>query len=101
MGKSITCTFAVHVNFTDGTKVCATQTCYGAMSFKEVMGIMRSEQAYQDQKQGSYYVTKKSVHSAEVWPQTARGYKAMKGDYAVIDMSGKVTHKSVAMSEAA
>lgn len=97
MGRSITCNFAVHVNFSDGSKVCATQTCYGAMNFRQVVGILLAEQAYQDQKE----TNKKQVLSAEVWPQTANGRRRIKGDYAVILPNGEITHKNIGMDMAA
>lgn len=90
MGRSITCNFAVNVNLSNGGKVLSTQTCYGAMSFKEVKGIMMAENAYQIEKGKGI-----TVVSAEIWPQTAKGRKQIKLDYAIMTMDGKVEHKII------
>ena len=73
MGKSITCTFQVNVNVSNGL-----QYIYGAMSYKDVKGLILSENEYQ--KERGFHVV-----NAEIWPQTAKGNKAIKADYAVMD----------------
>lgn len=90
MGRSVTCNFAVNINFTDGSKVLSTQTCYGAMSFKEVKGIIASENNYQKEKNSGI-----SVASAEVWPQTAKGRNSTKLDYILMTPDGKIEHKNI------
>lgn len=88
MGRSVTCNFAVNINLSNGGKVLSTQTCYGAMTFKEVKGIIAAENQYQNEKGIS-------VVSAEIWPQTARGQKQIKIDYALMTPDGKVTHHAI------
>ena len=99
MGRSVTCTFAVHVNFSDGTKLLATQSCYGAMNWKQVKGILLSEHDYQTgqalKNLGNPEYARKLPVNAEVWPQTAKGRNMVKGDYALVDLKGNITHHEI------
>jgi len=88
MGRSVTCNFAVNINLSNGGKVLSTQTCYGAMTFKEVKGIIAAENQYQKEKGNS-------VVSAEIWPQTAKGRNQIKIDYALMTPDGNVTHHAI------
>lgn len=95
MGRSVTCTYQVNVNLSNGQKLMSSQTCYGAMSFKEVQGIMRAEADYQKDKGVQ-------VISAEVWPQTARGRNSMKGnDFAIMSQDGKLAYYTVGFKSSA
>lgn len=98
MGHSVTCNFQVNVNLSDGTKLLGIQTCYGAMTFKEVRGIMLAEQKYQVEKSlriGNPDGGPLMVDSAEIWPQTARGRKQIKLDYAIMNRKGEIEHKAI------
>ncbi len=89
MGRSVTCTYAVHINLSNGEKLLASQTCYGAMNIKQVRGVMKAEADYQEKKGVR-------VVNAEVWPQTQRGRNSMKGkDYAIMSQGGKMDYYNV------
>lgn len=91
MGRSVTCTYAVHLNLSNGQKLLSTQTCYGAMSLKQVRGIMLAENNYlKENNKGAVVVT------AEIWPQTKRGENAMRGkDYAIMNVAGKIDYYNI------
>jgi hypothetical protein len=89
MGRSVTCTYAVHVNLSNGKKILSTQSCYGAMNLKQARGIMLSEQNYQKEKGIS-------VVNIEIWPQTQRGRNSMRGkDYAIMNVAGKIDYYNI------
>lgn len=90
MGRSVTCNYAVHLNLSNGGKLLSSQTCYGAMSFKEVKGIIAAENNYQNEKGKGI-----TVVNAEIWPQTARGEKQIQLDYAIMTPDGKITHHNI------
>ena len=77
MGRSITCTFQVHVVLSNGTEVV-----YGAMSFKQVRDFIESEKEYQNPKGIA-------VCYAKIWPQTKRGENQLEKDFAVMTHDGK------------
>lgn len=83
MGRTITCTFQVNVNLSNGT-----QSVYGAMSFKQAKGCMETEKQYQNPK-GIQVV------NAEIWPQTAKGRNQIVKDYAIMDSQGKIEHYKI------
>lgn len=85
MGKSITCNFEVQVA-TSGTTELA---CYGAMTLKDIKGILASEKEHQKSKGHA-------VVKLNIWPQTAAGRNYMKGkDYAIMDCWGKMDYYNV------
>lgn len=81
MGHSITCTFQVTVNLSSGAS-----PIYGAMSYKDVKGLIESEKEYQA-TQG------KQVVNAVIFPQTKAGERYMKGyDFAIMDAKHKIDY---------
>lgn len=85
MGRSVICNYQINVTLSNGKKLLSTQTCYGAMSYKQVEGIIRAENDYQKEKGVC-------VAYAEIWAQTAKGRKQLKKDYAIMTPDGKVSH---------
>lgn len=84
MGKSVTCTFAVH------TQVGEQEYITGAMSIKEGLTNLKSEIQYA--KQNWTLVPTK----AYLWPQTARGRNLCRGyDYIEILPNGKTNYKNI------
>ena len=84
MGRSQTCNFQVNVNLSNGI-----QSVYGAMSLKDVKGIIASESEYQNSKGIS-------VKNAEIWAQTKNGERYLKGfDYAQMDLNYSVTYYNI------
>jgi len=80
MGHSKTCNFSVKV-YASGSTGFST---YGAMSIKDIKGILLSEQDYQKSKGHS-------VISLVIRPQTSRGRNLLKGHgYAIMDCYGKI-----------
>ena len=94
MGRSVTCTFQVNVDLSNGHQVC-----YGAMSLKQAKGCMLSEYSYRTAKAleslNSQVYNNIKVLGAEIWPQTARGRKMMKLDFAKMDLKGNITHHAI------
>lgn len=87
MGHSVTCTFQVNVNVNNGR-----QYLHGAMSVKEVKGILLSNIEY-ERHEGN------RVINAEIWAQTARGRNYLHGfDYAVMDLNYKITFHNIEMT---
>lgn len=72
MGRSVTCNFQVTLKRSDGV-----QPIYGAMTLKDIRGIILSENDFL-KKEG------KSVVTAEIWPQTKGGQRYMKKDFAIM-----------------
>jgi len=84
MGRSITCNFQVTVNLSNGPS-----PVYGAMSYKEVKGIIESEKQFQQAKGHA-------VVNAEIWPQTATGRKYLKGkDFAIMASDHTIDYYNV------
>lgn len=83
MGRTQTCNFQVTVNLSKGSS-----PIYGAMTLKDIRGLIESEREYQKAKGVS-------VINAEIWPQTANGRKYMKKDFAIMDTTGNVDHYTV------
>jgi len=76
MGHSITCNFQVNVNLNNGVQVI-----YGAMSLKDVKGLMLTEKEYQSGKGIE-------VKNAEIWAQTKSGERYLKGySFLLMDMN--------------
>ena len=85
MGHSITCNFhcTVHLKNADSFPI------YGAMTLKEVKGILASETEYQKAKND--FVT-----SIKIFPQTKTGERYMKGyDFLTMDKYGKVHYSTI------
>lgn len=93
MGRSVTCTYQVNINYTNGNTMSHLQSCMGAMNLKGVLGCLLSEQNFRkEQRRGV------DVLNAEFWPQTAKGRKYMDGhDFAIMDLSGNVTRMNIKM----
>lgn len=85
MGHSITCNFhcTVHLKKSDLYPI------YGAMTLKQIRGILESENEYQKQK-GDF------VTSIKIFAQTSAGQKYLKGnDYLTMDKYGKIHFSNI------
>ena len=81
MGHSITCNFQCTVNLSKGSS-----PIYGAMTYKDVKGLMLSEKEYQNKKGIE-------VVNVEIFAQTKTGERYLKGyDFAIMDNSGKIDY---------
>lgn len=84
MGRSVTCTFSVHVATNEG------EVIYGAMSIKQARGVMLSEQQYRQEKNLS------PVTCARIWAQTSRGRNYLgRYDYAEMKLTGEIEKKFI------
>lgn len=85
MGRSITCNFQVHIAGSGKRG----EAIYGAMTLKDIKGLIKSEQAYLD-KDGH------KVVKATVWSQTKAGERYMKGqDFFIMTPDGKIDYYNV------
>ena len=85
MGRSQTCNFqcTVHLKNADSYPI------YGAMTLKEVKGILLSENDYQNKK-GDH------VTSIKIFAQTKAGERYLKGyDYLTMDKYGKIHYSKI------
>lgn len=85
MGRSQTCNFHCTVHL----KNAELYPIYGAMTLKEVKGILNSESDYQKQKND--YVT-----SIKIFAQTKAGERYLKGyDFLTMDKYGKIHYSKI------
>ncbi len=85
MGRSVTCNFQVQIA-TSGT---TEEKITGAMTLKDIKGLLASEKEYQKEK--GHAVVKMNI-----WPQTAAGRQYMKGkDFAIMDCWGNMDYYNV------
>lgn len=84
MGRSVICTFSVHVyNST-------TEFIYGAMSLKQAKGVLFSD------RQFCIDNNRPLPLGANVWAQTPRGERLLRGhDYIHLDEKGNITYKMI------
>jgi len=88
MGRSVTCTYSVHIQFEH------SEVIYGAMNLKEAKGVLYSEMQYREEKHQA------PPQGANVWAQTKTGEKALHGyDYLHISNTGEVTRKTIGPDE--
>ena len=84
MGHSITCNFQVTVNLSNGSS-----PIYGAMTLKDIKGILLSEKEYQQTKGNA-------VVNAEIFAQTKTGERYLKGyDFMIMDNNLKLDYYNI------
>ncbi len=88
MGRSITCNFQCTVKLSNGD-----MPMYGAMTLKDIKGILASEKAYQEPKGIK-------VYNITVFAQTKTGERYMKGyDYLKMDKYGVIHYCNIQIEE--
>jgi len=85
MGHSVTCNFHCTVNLSNSS----SSPVYGAMTIKDIKGILLSEKEYQKTKGNE-------VVKIDVFPQTKTGERYMKGkDFMIMDCNSKLDYYNV------